>query len=224
MNRRPCHVPLALTAIAVALATGCSGEPPAETTPGATAAAATPATDAPAAAAPPARPGPPNGPAATRPARTPPEDETVARFAGLTAPKPATWKWLPPESQMRAANYVVPGPSGTDQAHLVVFHGIGGGVQMNVDRWKGMFRTADQRPVEASMTKLDVGGLPVTIVEIRGEYKRMGAVSYTPDQLFLMAIVETPEGDLQIRLVGETATVDAAREDFMTLIKGLRRE
>jgi hypothetical protein len=158
------------------------------------------------------------------PGQAPPADEAVARFAGMTAPKPPSWKWQPPENQMRAANYVVPGPSGTDQAHLVVFQGIGGGVQMNVDRWKGMFRTADQRPVEATMTKLDVGGLPVTIVELGGEYKSMGAGWYTPDQLFLAAIVETPGGDLQIRLVGETATVEAAREDFMTLVNGLRRD
>ena len=45
-----------------------------------------------------------------------------------------------------------------------------------------------------------------------------------PDQLFLAAIVEAPAGNVYIRFVGETATVEAGRGDFVTMVRGLRKE
>ena len=151
----------------------------------------------------------------------PPSDPTVAEFSGLRAPVPATWVWQPPQGSMRAANYVLPALEEGNQAQLVVFHNIGGGRDMNIDRWKGQFRTADLRPVEPVITEHEVSGMTMTIVEMTGEYQRMGQAWFTPQQTFIAAILEAPGGDLQIRLDGDTDTVNAHREDFMRFLMGI---
>ena len=151
----------------------------------------------------------------------PPSDPTVAEFSGLRAPVPATWVWQPPQGSMRAANYVLPALEEGNQAQLVVFQKIGGGRDMNIDRWKGQFRTADLRPVEPVITEHEVSGMTMTIVEMTGEYQRMGQAWFTPDQTFIAAILEAPGGDLQIRLDGDTDTVNAHREDFMRFLMGI---
>ncbi len=69
----------------------------------------------------------------------------------------------------------------------------------------------------------EVDGMPVTVVELAGSWMKMGAAWYTPDQLFLSAIVESPVGNIFIRFAGETATVEANRDDFRRMIDGLRK-
>ena len=155
-------------------------------------------------------------------------DPKTARFLGLTAPKPATWMEQTPASQMRAATYTVPGPEDHEAAEIVVFYfgpGQGGPVQANIERWQSQFKPApDGTPAEPRVERFDVDGMPVTFVEVTGEWRGMGADSYTPDQLFLAAIVEAPAGNVYIRFVGETATVEAGRGDFVTMVRGLRKE
>lgn len=145
----------------------------------------------------------------------------MANFAGLNAPKPVTWQWNPPSNKMILAEYVVPGRDGADQARIAVIP-AGGTLEANIERWKGQFRNPDGSPVEPrSVTNLEADGMPVTIVEFAGEYRGMSGF-FTPDQLFLTAIVEAPSGQVFIRFVGPTATVETNREEFMEMVRGLQ--
>ena len=165
----------------------------------------------------------PTGSTATRPALTmPPNDSKVATFAGFSAPKPVTWIWHPTTRQFSVAEYTVPGQGGADQAQITVSK-AGGTVDANIQRWKGQFKSADGKPVEPKTTKLEADGVPITLVELAGSYQGMGSPSFVPDQLFLDAIVETPGEMLFIRFVGPTATVEANRDAFMDMVRGLRR-
>ncbi len=183
--------------------------------------------------APLAAPGPAAAPPAPSPGRTAPQawapsnDPKLARFAGYTAPKPATWLDQPPQGAMRVAEYVVPGRDGHNAAQIAVFNfvGDGGDVKSNIARWEGQFKPGeDGTPARAKIERFEVAGMPVTLAELQGEWMQMFQTSYTPDQLFLGAIVETPTGSVVIRFTGESATVQANREDFMNLLKGLRRD
>ena len=60
------------------------------------------------------------------------------------------------------------------------------------------------------------------IVEIEGDWMKMGTRWYTDDQLFLAAIVESPIGNLFIRFAGDRDTVEANRHDFAEMIRGLK--
>jgi hypothetical protein len=173
------------------------------------------ATSPAAATAPPTAPPTPGGP-------KPPENPRVAAFAGLTAPKPATWLWQPPMRQFSIAEYVVPGRDGSDQAHITVFKS-GGSVQDNITRWKTQFRNSDGSPVEPKLQTLEADGMTVTVVEFAGEYRGMGMPSFTPDQLFITGVVMAPDGQIFIRFVGPTATVESNREPFMDLLRGLKK-
>jgi len=152
----------------------------------------------------------------------PPENPKIAEFAGLTAPKPVTWLWHPPANSMILNEYVVPGQGESDQAHLKIVK-AGGTVEANIDRWKGQFRGPGGTAVEPKIEKLDADGIPITVVELDGEYKGMGAVSFSPDQIMISAIVEAPTGQFFLTLVGPAATVEPNRQAFMEMIRGIRR-
>ena len=171
-------------------------------------------------------------PEETAPSAEPPSpkinDPGTARFLGLTAPKPVTWIEHPPSSSMRAANYTVPGRDGHEAAQIVVFYfgpTQGGTIEDNISRWRMQFQVTDSGDVpEPKIDRFEVDSMPVTLVELTGEWMEMGTVSFTPDQVFLSAIVEAPVGKVFIRFTGPTATVEANREDFTAMLRGLRRE
>lgn len=173
----------------------------------------------------PARPATPQQPARPTGPMEPPSDPTVAEFLGLRGPKPATWLWHPPRNQMVHTNYTVPGTDGTKQAYVTVFYfpGEGGSVEDNIERWKNQFRTADGYEAKPTVTEFEVDEMPVVLVELAGEWMQMGAGWYTPDQLFLAAIIDAPIGRVFIRFAGPTATVEANREAFMAMLNGFER-
>ena len=127
---------------------------------------------------------------------------------------------------MRLANFTVPGRDGTDAAHIVVFYfgaDQGGTIDANIDRWQTQFEPDENNDlVEPIIETFEVNDMPVTLVELAGSWMKMGATWYTPDQLFLMAIVETPRGMLFIRFAGQTATVEQNRADFVRMLESLR--
>jgi thiol-disulfide isomerase/thioredoxin len=124
---------------------------------------------------------------------------------------------------MRAVNYFVPSTNEGAAAELVIFQGIGGSPEANIMRWQGQVRSPEGEPAEAEMTQLDVGGVPVTVVELQGQYVGMGQQPPQDDQLFLGAVIDAPAGDLHVRLVGDRETVEANRDAFMAMIRGLQR-
>lgn len=155
------------------------------------------------------------------------DDPKTASFVGLTAPKPVTWIEHPPTGLMRAANYTVPGRDGNEAAHIVVFYfgpAQGGTIDDNISRWRSQFQVDENGDLlEPKVDRLEVDSMTVTLVELAGEWKEMGSVSFKPDQVFVMAIVEAPVGRVFIRFAGQTATVDANRDAFMEMILGLRK-
>lgn len=151
-----------------------------------------------------------------------------ARFLGLVAPKPATWIEHPSATKMRAANFTVPGREGSEAAHIVVFYfgpTEGGTVQENIVRWQQQFkRDENGRLIDARIETLQADGMQVTLVELAGDWMKMGSDWYTPDQLFLAAVIESPSGNIYIRFAGDTATVEGNRDDFYAMIRGVRKE
>lgn len=141
----------------------------------------------------------------------------------------AGWEQEQPSSTMRLLQYRIPSAAGAGNAAFVAYYfgaGQGGSNEANIERWRSQFTTADGGPVEPVIRTSMAGGLPVTLVELRGSYARsvgMGQrVDAQPDQTLLAAIVETPKGNLFVQLHGPTATVAAARADFEAFLAGLR--
>lgn len=162
-----------------------------------------------------------------RPAATPQgDDPAVASFAGLTAPKPATWQYRAPAgtSGMRVAEYGVPGIEGSDQANIVVYQFPGGGTfEQNIARWKGQFKSADGSPVEAKTSELESDGMRVAVAELSGSYRGMNSAEFAVDHILIAAMIETDGNPVFVQLVGPSKTIEANREAFMTMLRGIKK-
>ncbi len=97
--------------------------------------------------------------------------------AGMRWTAPASWK-AEAARPMRAATYSIPLAAG-DQgiAECVVNYfgpGQGGGVDANIERWKGQMLGADGKPAVAKIDKRTGRGVPITVVDTAGTYSGMG--------------------------------------------------
>jgi hypothetical protein len=151
--------------------------------------------------------------------------------AGLKWTPPAGWKSSGTTS-MRAATYpVAPVQGDQDAAECVVYFfglGQGGSIQANIDRWEGQFKTPGGKPAPAQVTKITIHGLPVTTIDVSGEYSGMAGPSATapvrvPGYRLLGAIVESPGGNVFIKFTGPAKTIAADQPKFQQLLDSFER-
>ncbi|MEE2906481.1 MAG: hypothetical protein VX527_01480 [Planctomycetota bacterium] len=155
----------------------------------------------------------------------PPTDPSNTEFAGLIGPVPVTWTWEPPRHHFRVAQWIVPGRDGAEPAELVVTtfpEASGNTVQNNIDRWARQFRSTDGSPSQPDIDTQTINDLPVTIVDLKGEYLGMGGGWHKADYRMLVSIVETPDGSVFIKLLGPAETVTANADGYHNLMHNLR--
>jgi hypothetical protein len=153
--------------------------------------------------------------------------------AGLFADSVAGLKWTPPAgwksagtTSMRAATYPVsPAAGDKDGAECVVYFfgaGQGGTVQANMDRWQGQFKAPGGKPAPAKVNKTTVHGLPVTTIDVSGEYSGMGGPTASAAAVsgyrLLGAILEGPGGNVFIKFTGPAKTMAANQMKFQQLL------
>ena len=140
---------------------------------------------------------------------------------------PTGWNSVTPASPMRKAELRVPGPEGTGEAGeaiITVFHfgpGQGGTVQQNVDRWFGQF-DGDNDAKGAATAKETIGTVPVTFARARGTFQSgMPGQPTTPleGQALLGAILESPNGDVYVKMTGPAPTVEKAEPAFVQMVR-----
>ena len=157
-----------------------------------------------------------------------PAEETANFTAGdFKFAVPPGWNSVTPSSPMRKAEIYVPGPEGTGKAGeaiITVFHfgpGQGGTVQQNVDRWFGQF-DGDNEAKGAATAKETIGTVPVTFARARGTFQSgMPGQPTTPleGQALLGAILESPNGDVYVKMTGPAPTVEKAEPAFVQMIR-----
>ena len=163
----------------------------------------------------------PTAPAGSTRTTVPDADAAWVEFGPIRAPRPRHWIWSPPTSRMRLANYIVPADSGGRQAELVIFHGIGGSDEDNINRWQGQFADGDGNRVAPLVTMLRAGSTDITMIELAGSYMGMSMPAPIPGQLFLAAIIHAPGGTFHARLLGDRTTVEAHRAAFHAFLSGI---
>ena len=151
--------------------------------------------------------------------------------AGLSWTPPAGWKSTGTTS-MRAATYPVVAVQGDrDGAECVVYFfglGQGGSIEDNIDRWEGQFKAPGGKPALAKVTKITVHGLPVTTIDVSGEYSGMAgptatAPAFVPRYRLLGAIIENPGGNVFIKFTGPAKTMAANQAKFQQLLDSFEK-
>lgn len=147
--------------------------------------------------------------------------------AGVKWATPAGWKAESGSRPMRASTYNIPPVAGDHETAecIVYFFGLGQGgpVDLNIERWKSQFRAPGGKPADAKVGKRMVHGLPVTTIDVSGEYSGMGGplakqTVLKPTFRLLGAIVENPGGNLFIKFTGEAKTMAANQQKFEQLV------
>jgi hypothetical protein len=149
-------------------------------------------------------------------------------------------RWTPPTgwksegtAPMRAATYKIPPAAGDQQgAECVVYFfgaGQGGSVQANIERWNGQITGADGKPATSHIQKRTVHGLPVTTIDVAGQYSGMGgpmasAKTSKPGYRLLGAIIENAGGNVFLKFTGPEKTIAANERNFAQLVESFQKE
>lgn len=96
----------------------------------------------------------------------------------------------------------------------------GGGVEANIQRWIGQFQLP--AGVAPDSEQLEVDGVPVTLVDIRGEFQGMGQAPQSGWRMLGAAFAGAPR-DFYIKLTGPADVVDALEEEFRSFVRSARR-
>jgi hypothetical protein len=163
--------------------------------------------------------------APTAPTITEPDRPDRLLFLGLEAPISPLWQWQPTRSTSWLAEWVVPGTQGGEPAQLIIWIPKLDRAGMHtsaIPEWERQFRTG-VLPTRAIVQERALYDLPVTLVELSGNYSGMGGGWHRPDFRQLTAIADGPKHTIGIRLLGPSTTVEAHRDAFMRMVEGLRR-
>jgi hypothetical protein len=151
--------------------------------------------------------------------------------AGVRWTAPAAWK-AEAARPMRAATYTVTLAAG-DQgvAECVVNYfgpGQGGGVDANIERWRGQVLGTDGKPTAGKIDKRTVRGVPITVVDASGTYTGMGGPMAGGKPVagyrLIGAIVEGPGGSVFFKLTGPAKTIAAQQKNFEQLLASIQAD
>lgn len=150
--------------------------------------------------------------------------------AGVRWTAPANWK-AEAARPMRAATYsiaTVGGEPGVAECVVNYFGpGQGGGIDANIERWRGQVLGADGNPAPAKIDKRTVRGVPITVVDASGTYTGMGGPMMAgskpvPGYRLIGAIVEGPGGNVFFKLTGPAKTIAAQQKQFEQLLASIQ--
>lgn len=171
------------------------------------------------------------------------ETRTVANAAAPSAPeskslgesvsKPAkqdtrAFTWTPPDgwvsapaTSKRLINFKV-GPPPEAECYVTVLKGGGGGVVMNVNRWRDQM---GQAPISeeaiALLPKITAVGQEAPLVEVSGAFKGMG--SDAKEGYMLLGVVCERSGEgVFVKMTGPEETVKAQRDNFIAFCGSLK--
>ncbi len=157
---------------------------------------------------------------------TPTGEVAEASITGLTLSVPKEWESSPPTSSMRLAQWVIPGPGGDGELVVYRFPGGGGGVQANIDRWKGQFQPPEGKTIDDVATVKSIAGegeLKTTLVDVTGTYVaavRPGDDEKHNDAEYRMfaAVLEGSGDAYYFKAVGPAKTLTLWADPFSTMI------
>src|SRR6185295_10768170 len=137
---------------------------------------------------------------------TPPPAAAVSAGGGFKWQVPAGWT-TGTGSSMRLVTLDVPGGA---QCWVTPLGGQAGGVQSNLDRWRGEVGAAKLTDAEfAALPKLKILGVDTPWVDVSGTYKGMGGPKDLPATARVFAAAcALPDSLVTFKMVGSPETLE----------------
>ncbi|MEM6468957.1 MAG: hypothetical protein AAF802_05260 [Planctomycetota bacterium] len=138
---------------------------------------------------------------------------------------PAEFKRTEPKSRILEYEFKV---GEEDKAARLTMMAAGGGIEPNIQRWKGQF--AGGKPEDQNVEKMTVGQFEVHIIDVNGSFEeRMGGGPFSGGKVvqrenYAMAgaILAAPSGRLYfVKMIGPQETVKSNREKFVKMVKSI---
>jgi len=140
---------------------------------------------------------------------------------------PADWVKKEPRSRIVEYEFEIPKAEGDEFPGRVTVMGAGGGVEANVDRWKGQFKS-DGGEVKADIQKSKVAEQDIYLVDIKGTYiDKPAPFAPTPgvdrpNYRMVGAIIATEGGQYFVKAYGPEKTMEKALPGFKKMVEGLK--
>jgi len=122
-------------------------------------------------------------------------------------------------SEMRLASFKAEGSNG-ESADISIssFPGDAGGLESNINRWRGQVHQADldEESLAKTMERTTVDGVPVVLVDVQtpeGTQK--------PDRI-IGAVLRTVDRTWFVKMTGSPATLKAQAENFKQFVNSFR--
>ncbi len=144
-----------------------------------------------------------------------------ATVAGFKFKVPADWVEQPPKSQFVLGEFSIPGEGGTARLTL---SSAGGGIEANVERWRGQFHRGPTDP-EPRESEIMFDGQKGTLVELAGTYTDMFGGG-APNKSWRMLGVAVPLGSTNyfVKLTGPATIVTPRREEFVKFVESAKMQ
>lgn len=170
----------------------------------------------------------PRAPALNAPASPPPPPMVGSTSTGrrelsippLTLSVPTGWIDQPPKSSFIQAELKIPGDSG--DIRLTISR-AGGGLDSNLDRWKGQFQRGPD-DAEPRRSSISVDGRSAEILELQGTFRDGFDPAQSSRPAWALFGVALPLGDdnIFLKATGPAAAIAAHRMDLMAMLESAR--
>ena len=145
-------------------------------------------------------------------------DTTVGGFEFKV---PGDWEEKPPKSEFLLGEFTVPGEAGPARLTL---SSARGGIEANLDRWRGQIQTGPKDP-PASQSEVEFDGRTATLIELTGTYSDMfGGGAPNKNSKLLGVAAALGEADFFVKMTGPAETVTDRRDEFLKFVASARRE
>jgi len=142
-----------------------------------------------------------------------------ARETGLAWQLPGGWVEAPPRP-MRIATFAVAGNKDID-CYLTSLTGNAGGIEANVNRWRGQVGLPPATPEElVQMPQIEMLGRQAALVEAAGQFQGMNGEA-KPGWMLLGAVVELDGETLFAKMTGPEQAVRAEKDLFVSFCNTL---
>ena len=147
------------------------------------------------------------------------------RVADYSFKAPAEWERVQTSSQMRKAQFIVRNADGGDDGLVIFFHfgpGQGGSPQANIRRWYSQFTEPNDK-LGARVREDVVGGRKLYDFRATGTLIVNRQGTKAPGYTLLAAIIESPAGNVFVRLAAPKALAAKHEERFRGMIEDAMR-